>query len=71
LVAPAGKPWPFSAEFVVSAPKLAWRGLGGAELAVAVKPYPNAWLGLLFARMRGAVTVIDVDDADGGYRGAC
>lgn len=69
LAAPAGGPLPFSAEFVSSAPKLVWGSLKGARLAVGVKPYPNVWLGLLAARLRGAVTVIDVDDADGGYRG--
>lgn len=69
LSAAAGKPLPWSAEFVTSAPKLVFAGLGGADLAVGVKPYPNVWLALAAARLRGAVTVVDIDDADGGYRG--
>jgi phosphatidylinositol alpha-1,6-mannosyltransferase len=38
-------------------------------LAVGVKPYPDAWLGLAAARLRGALCVADVDDDDGAYRG--
>jgi glycosyltransferase involved in cell wall biosynthesis len=69
LSAPSGSPLPLSAEIVVAAPRLMVAGLGRFDLAIAVKPYPDAWLGLLAARVRGAVCVVDVDDDDGGYRG--
>ncbi len=68
-VAPAGKPLPLSAEFMLSLPRFLGAGLREAGLAVGVKPYPNVWMGLVAARWRGAVTVVDVDDADGGFRG--
>jgi glycosyltransferase involved in cell wall biosynthesis len=45
------------------------QSLGRFDLAVAVKPYPDAWLGLGLARLGGATCVMDVDDDDGGYRG--
>ena len=70
LVAPAGKPLPFSAELLHGSLACGLAGLGRYDLAVGVKPYPDAWLGLAAARLRSAVAVVDVDDDDGGYRGA-
>jgi glycosyltransferase involved in cell wall biosynthesis len=69
FAAPAGAPLPYSAEIVSSAPRLLAEGSSRFDLAVGVKPYPNAWLALGLAGLRGAVTVMDVDDDDGGYRG--
>jgi glycosyltransferase involved in cell wall biosynthesis len=69
FTAPEGAPQPYSAEILSSAPSLMARGFGRFDLAVGVKPYPNAWLALGLARLRGAVSVLDVDDDDGGYRG--
>lgn len=69
LAAPSGAPLPMSAEILAAAPRLALASLGSFELAVAVKPYPDAWLGLALARLGGALAVVDVDDEDGGYRG--
>jgi len=69
LAAPAGAPWPYSAEILASAPRLARQGMGRFDLAVGVKPYPDVWLALGLARLRGALAVADVDDADGAYRG--
>ncbi len=69
LAAPVGGPLPYSAEMLLGAPRLLAAGLGRYDLAVAVKPYPDAWLGLAAARLRGAVTVLDIDDHDGAYRG--
>jgi glycosyltransferase involved in cell wall biosynthesis len=70
LAAPAGGPLPYSGEILAAAPSLALRGLGRFDLAVGVKPYPNVCLALALARLRGALAVVDVDDADGAYRGA-
>ncbi len=39
------------------------------DLAVAIKPYPNAWIPLWILRLLGRTAVADVDDLDGGYRG--
>jgi glycosyltransferase involved in cell wall biosynthesis len=69
LVAPGMGPLPYSAEFMLTAPRYALAGARAANVAVGVKPYPNVWMGLAMARLRGAVTVVDVDDDDGGYRG--
>jgi hypothetical protein len=69
LAAPGGDPLPYSAEILAGAPGLALRSLGRFDLAVGVKPYPDVWLGLALARLGGALTVVDVDDADGAYRG--
>lgn len=69
LAAPRGGPKPFSAELALGAPRLMLAANGRFDLAVAVKPYPDAWLGLAVARLRGAAVVVDVDDDDGGYRG--
>lgn len=69
LAAPRGGPLPYSAELLFASPRLALAGLGAYDLAVAIKPYPDAWLGLLAARLRGALCVVDVDDRDGAYRG--
>lgn len=68
-VAPQGPPRPYSAELLLGAPRLMAAALGRFDLVLAVKPYPDAWLGLALARLRGARTVMDVDDDDGGYRG--
>jgi glycosyltransferase involved in cell wall biosynthesis len=69
LAAPAGGPRPYSAEMLGGLPRLMRAALAPVDLAVAVKPYPDAWGALALARARGAVAVVDVDDADGGYRG--
>jgi alpha-1,6-mannosyltransferase len=69
LAAPTGGPLPYSAELLFAAPRLALAAFGAYDLAVAIKPYPDAWLGLLSARLRGALCVVDVDDRDGAYRG--
>lgn len=70
LAAPAGPPLPYSAEMLHGTLQCVAAGLlGRFDLAVAVKPYPDAWAGLAAARARGAVAVLDVDDDDGGYRG--
>jgi glycosyltransferase involved in cell wall biosynthesis len=69
LGAPLGGPLPYSAEILAALPRLALRGLGRFDLAVGVKPYPDAWAALGLARLRGALAVADVDDADGAYRG--
>ncbi|HXC65071.1 MAG TPA: hypothetical protein VNZ67_11985, partial [bacterium] len=69
LAVPTGAPLPYSAEILVGAPRAALRSMGRFDLAVGVKPYPNVWMGLALARLRGALTVVDVDDADGAYRG--
>lgn len=69
LAAPRGGPRAYSAEMLWGAPRLLAAGLGRYDLAVAVKPYPDAWAALAAARLRGAVVVVDVDDDDGGYRG--
>ena len=69
LAAPKGKPKILSSEFVWSAPRCLAAALPAVDLAVGIKPYPNVWLALGLARLRGAITVVDVDDADGGYRG--
>jgi glycosyltransferase involved in cell wall biosynthesis len=69
LSAPSGGPLPYSAEIFAGAPRLALGSLRRVDLAVGVKPYPNVWMGLALARLRGALVVVDVDDADGAYRG--
>jgi glycosyltransferase involved in cell wall biosynthesis len=71
LCAPAGPPKPYSSEMLLGAPRQ-WAAVlraGRVDLAVGVKPYPNVWKALGWLRWRGAVTVCDVDDDDGGYRG--
>jgi hypothetical protein len=69
LAAPTGGPRPYSSEFFLSIPRCLAAAWQPVDFAVGVKPYPNVWLALLLARLRGAVTVVDVDDADSGYRG--
>jgi glycosyltransferase involved in cell wall biosynthesis len=69
LAAPGGGPLPFSAEILVGAPRLALAACRAYDLAVAIKPYPDAWVGLGVARLLGSLAVVDVDDEDGGYRG--
>jgi glycosyltransferase involved in cell wall biosynthesis len=69
LAAPPGPPRMLSSEFMWSAPRFMIQALPAVDLAVGIKPYPNVWLALALARLRGAITVVDVDDADGGYRG--
>jgi glycosyltransferase involved in cell wall biosynthesis len=69
LAAPGGPPLPFSAEMLHGSLQCVWAGLYRYDLAVAVKGYPDAWLGLAAARARGALAVLDIDDDDGGYRG--
>ena len=69
LAIPSGGPLPYSAEILAGAPRMALRSVERFDLAVGVKPYPNVWIGLALARLRGALTVVDVDDADGAYRG--
>lgn len=69
LAAPEGPPRPLSGEMLLGMPALLGAAWARVDLAVAVKPYPDAWAALALARARGAVTVVDVDDADGGYRG--
>jgi len=69
LVSPRGVPMPYSGEVLAAAPRLAWQALGRYDLAVGVKPYPDVWLALGLARLGGALAVVDVDDADGAYRG--
>jgi glycosyltransferase involved in cell wall biosynthesis len=69
LAAPAGGPRALSSEFLLSIPRCVAAAWAPVDFAVGVKPYPNVWLALALARLRGAVTVVDVDDADGGYRG--
>lgn len=69
LAAPPGGPRPYSAEMLLGAPGLMAAAASHFDLVLAVKPYPDAWLGLAVARLRGARTVMDVDDDDGGYRG--
>lgn len=69
LALPEGPPLPWSAEFLTGLPRLAAAGWGRFDLAVGIKPYPDVWTGLAVARWRGALTVVDVDDIDGGYRG--
>jgi len=69
LAAPAGAPMPYSAEILAAAPRLLRRAAGRFDLAVGIKPYPDVWLALALARARGALAVVDVDDADGSYRG--
>jgi glycosyltransferase involved in cell wall biosynthesis len=39
------------------------------DLAVGIKPYPNCWLALWIAQLRGASAVMDVDDLDSAWRG--
>jgi hypothetical protein len=61
---------PLSLETLASIPQFAWAALrSDAELAVAIKPYPNCWLALWILKLRGARVVMDVDDLDGAYRG--
>ena len=69
LAAPGGPPRPLSGEMLWGMPGLLEAAWARVDLAVAVKPYPDAWAALALARARGAVAVVDVDDADGGYRG--
>jgi glycosyltransferase involved in cell wall biosynthesis len=69
LAAPAGPPQPYSSEILTGIPACLGAALPAVDLAVGVKPYPDVWLALALARWRGALTVVDVDDADGGYRG--
>jgi glycosyltransferase involved in cell wall biosynthesis len=69
LAAPGGGPRPYSAEFVTSAPRCLAAAWPRVDFAVGVKPYPNVWLALALAHLRGAITIVDVDDGDSGYRG--
>lgn len=69
LAAPPGDPLPYSAEMLHGSLICGLAGLRHYDLAVGIKPYPDAWIGLAVARLRGALAVVDVDDDDGGYRG--
>jgi Glycosyl transferases group 1 len=70
LEVPGSGPLPYSVEMFLAAPRLFMAGFGGYDLVVAIKPNPNAYFGLAAARLSGGVCIVDVDDADGGYRGS-
>jgi len=69
LVHPRGGPLPYNGEIFTALPRHVAAACGRFDLAVGVKPYPDAWAGLALARLLGATCVVDVDDDDGGYRG--
>jgi len=69
LVVPRLRNQAYSLEALAALPRF----LGAAifhryELAVGIKPYPHVWLGLWFARLRGAKAVLDIDDLDHAWR---
>lgn len=71
LWAPLGPPRPYSAELALGAPGMLLRCASSPapQLAIGVKPYPGVWAALRVLQGQGAMTVMDVDDDDGGYRG--
>jgi len=38
------------------------------DVVIGLKPFPNTTIPLLFAKLMGRITVVDVDDLDYGYR---
>ena len=60
----------FALESLASIPRFILIALvSGADLAVAIKPYPNCWMALWILRLKGAKVVMDVDDLDASWRG--
>jgi glycosyltransferase involved in cell wall biosynthesis len=61
---------PLSLEAFLAVPRFALAAaFSRAELAVAIKPYPNCWLALWILKLKGVKVVMDVDDWDGAWRG--
>jgi len=70
LILPPFRNLPFACESFLSLPKFAWEALSHpVDLAVGIKPYPNVWTALWIAKLRGAQSVVDVDDLDSSWRG--
>lgn len=70
LVLPLLPNLPFSLEAFASLPRFLFKAMAARpDLAIGIKPYPNAWAALALARLMGADTVMDVDDLDGSWRG--
>jgi glycosyltransferase involved in cell wall biosynthesis len=61
--------YPFFLDYAISLPLYSIKSiLKDCDVAMAMKPYPNAAIPVFLNKIRGSKAVIDIDDVDYGYR---